>query len=503
MRWTFWICSATAVEYLGVQQVGDFVAGQRACFLNFYTPWCAHCKSVSSEFAQANQLVSAGKKINVGFAQIDASEDDQGLLSEYSITQFPTLILAIDGLRIRYQGHHLAGVMTGWLVEVVSTFPKRLTTVDDLDSWKAGNTVGAVAFVTDRKSPLYQLAIGQGCDEYEFAYAIASDTEEGLPELFQSVGLNISAQAPPVSDTLFYHVSEFEPIRWVPYSLPAGVELPLHPGIVESFLLECDKHSLPPVPIFDAKAVHKLFYGAYPKVLVVVPPLSALTSDEAVEMIAQDLVPLRQFIRNDTLPVVMPLGSHAMVLGESFRLDFVALFNSSMMRTPKEEWRYVSYDVFSGVWRPLARSMVPLDPQSLAEVVSSPPNVPPVVAKDFPSANQNETCEIEVDDFPSLELASRTRPVLLMIHAQWCAHSMAFLEVWEAFRSLASTWSTLHVCSLVAPPSADLVLGELPVNHFPSLWLFGGRGGAPVEYVHSHSAEGIEDWLRHHGVGPQ
>lgn len=69
---------------------GDFeqALGSKAALVEFYAPWCGHCKELTPKY-EALAKVFAGDK-NVLIAKVDATEE-QELASKYDVSGFPTI----------------------------------------------------------------------------------------------------------------------------------------------------------------------------------------------------------------------------------------------------------------------------------------------------------------------------------------------------------------------------------------------------------------------------
>jgi len=66
----------------------SIVDGSKAAFVEFYAPWCGHCKNLAPEYEQVGEAFSKIK--NVVIAKVDADEH-KDLGSRFGVQGFPTL----------------------------------------------------------------------------------------------------------------------------------------------------------------------------------------------------------------------------------------------------------------------------------------------------------------------------------------------------------------------------------------------------------------------------
>ncbi|KAL2472768.1 protein disulfide isomerase-like 1-4 [Forsythia ovata] len=70
----------------------DFVDENKYVMVEFYAPWCGHCKALASEYAAAATELKAE---NVKLVKVDATEENE-LAEKYEIQGFPTGFIKKD-----------------------------------------------------------------------------------------------------------------------------------------------------------------------------------------------------------------------------------------------------------------------------------------------------------------------------------------------------------------------------------------------------------------------
>ena len=90
-------------ENVAVLEPGNFekfVAEQKFTVVEFYAPWCGHCKSLAPEWASAAGKL---KKMGVLLAKVDADQH-KSLAEKYGVSGYPTIKIFKDGEASEYDG---------------------------------------------------------------------------------------------------------------------------------------------------------------------------------------------------------------------------------------------------------------------------------------------------------------------------------------------------------------------------------------------------------------
>merc|ERR1719428_315115 len=103
--------AADDVVAMNTKAFDDALKQHKHMLVEFYAPWCGHCKKLAPEYEKAaTELKAKG----IPLAKVDATEA-KALAEQYDVKGFPTLIWFESGLRVDYDGGRTADAITAWV----------------------------------------------------------------------------------------------------------------------------------------------------------------------------------------------------------------------------------------------------------------------------------------------------------------------------------------------------------------------------------------------------
>ena len=135
------------VLVLGEDNFDEAIKHFEFLLVEFYAPWCGHCKKLAPEYAKAAQTL--GQDVPpLHLAKVDATVH-KNLGSRFGIQGFPTLKLFINGTPQDYTGGRTDKEIVNWMRKKTGPATKTLNSVEEVENFKNASEVAVVLFGDD------------------------------------------------------------------------------------------------------------------------------------------------------------------------------------------------------------------------------------------------------------------------------------------------------------------------------------------------------------------
>lgn len=104
--------TSESVTVLSLTNFSNFVASNPRTMVEFYAPWCPHCKKFAPEFAKTGEMFNG----RAAFAIVNGEEEKQ-LSRVYGVGGYPTLKWMVSGRAIDYDGPRTHEHLSKWVEE--------------------------------------------------------------------------------------------------------------------------------------------------------------------------------------------------------------------------------------------------------------------------------------------------------------------------------------------------------------------------------------------------
>ncbi|KAG1468883.1 hypothetical protein G6F56_003580 [Rhizopus delemar] len=147
------------------------VLNQDLMLVEFFAPWCGHCKALAPEYEiAATQL----KEKNIPIAKVDCTENEE-LCQKHEIRGYPTLKVFRKGDPTDYKGARKADGIVSYMQKQALPSVSELTTAN-FEEFKKSDRVAVIAYATDEASQKAYREIAEK-NRDSFIFGLVSDAE--------------------------------------------------------------------------------------------------------------------------------------------------------------------------------------------------------------------------------------------------------------------------------------------------------------------------------------
>jgi len=402
-----------------------------ALLVEFYAPWCGHCKKLAPEYAAAALMLNT-KGSEAKLAKVDATIHKE-LAQQYGVKGFPTLIFFKKGVKQDYTGGRTADTIVSWLDKKTAGVPYLFST-ESAEALIEENKVVAIGFFENPHSKEAD-AFKTAADSIEdVVFGITSNPE--IANLYNVIDTS--------TVVLF---KKFDEGR---NELEGDVTV----ESVKSFVA---KNYLPLVVDFNTETAKAIFQGSVKKHFIIF----SSAKEEKFEYFIHDARKVAADYKGDVMFVTVTTDEdeHKRVVDffgitdkelPTFRIT--ATGDSDMLKYKPEDASLTEENMRSFLKEFLAGSLSPhLKSEDLPEDWDSNP-VKVLVSSNFLSVAMEEG-----------------KDVLVEFYAPWCGHCKKLAPIWDELGDYFKEDENVVIAKI------DMTANELEtvkVRGFPTIKLF-------------------------------
>merc|ERR1712228_112404 len=132
------------VAVLTVENFDEAIEGNEFVLVEFYAPWCGHCKALAPEYAKAAGIL-AEKDSPIKLGKVDATEESK-LAEKFEVRGYPTLKFFKKGKPVEYGGGRTAETIITWVEKKTGPAAVTLADVDAAKKFVEDNEIAVVGF---------------------------------------------------------------------------------------------------------------------------------------------------------------------------------------------------------------------------------------------------------------------------------------------------------------------------------------------------------------------
>jgi len=430
----------------------EIVNNEDLVVVEFYAPWCGHCKRLQPEYARAATVLKNDDP-PVKLAKVDATIETE-LASRFEVGGYPTLKLFRRGVASAYEGPRQEAGIIKYVRGQAGPSAKPLKDQEAFDKFSSNeDEVGVVAFVEKDSAEEKQFIDVATKHREDVRFAIVNDA---------AIAKKVAAKIPSIK--VFRpktYETQVEDLKFTD-ALDNDVvhaALPLA-GIINDINSKLySLTQLPRITIFS-------------KVDLKNAPKQAKYYINRLRKVAKDYVGKAKFVLEDkSSQAFNELGFDSAAeygiaafdaAGNKFKGVFDGKFSVANLQKFAEEF------VGGKIEKYIKSEPIPEDNEGPVKVV---------VGKTF-------------DDI----VLNKEKDVFVEFYAPWCGHCKSLAPKWEKLGEKFADSDSLVIAKMDA--TANDVSPSLGVRGFPTLILFKNDGSEPVKYEGGREVKDMSKWLK-------
>ncbi|KAI9333202.1 disulfide-isomerase [Zopfochytrium polystomum] len=424
----------------------DFIKDDLS-LVEFYAPWCGHCKALAPEYeVAATELLKEKIKI----AKVDCTAETD-VCNGQDVRGYPTLKVFRKGTAAEYKGARKADGIISYMKKQALPAVTELK-ADDIEKFKTTDKVVVIGYFSDQISKKYKAFVEVANslrDDYVFGFT--NDNVKGITapsvvlyKTFDEGETKFDGKYNAETLTSFIKVSATPVMDDIS---PENYGAYMSSGLPLAFLFVRDEA--------DRKAV-----------------------GPAVEAVAKSVKGKMSFVYIDT----GKFGSHAKSLNlkEGVWPAFAIQETKDMLKFPFDQEKDITQEAIAAFVSDY------LDGKLQPSLKSEP----------IPASNDGPVKVVVHDNFKDIVLDSK-KDVFLEIYAPWCGHCKALAPVWEELGKTLSGDNDSVIVAKMDGTENDLPVGvKFQVQGFPTLKLFLAESNEVVDYTGDRTLEALFAFLK-------
>jgi protein disulfide-isomerase A1 len=432
------------------------VTDNKHVLVEFYAPWCGHCKSLAPEYAKAATQL-AEEKSEVLLAKVDATEETS-LAERYEVRGYPLKFFR-NGKPVEYNGGRNSDDILKWLKKKTGPAAQTLTTSEEATTYKSSANVVIVGAFADLESADAKAFLEAAAENDEYPFAISSEKSVWTELGIESEGVVLLKNFDEGRNTLEEAVS-VEAIK----KFVSGNSLPL--------IVEFSHETAQKIFGGEIKAHNLLFIGKKNP-----DHDAALTGFRAV---AKDFKGRVLFVTIDT-----DIEDHERIM-EFFGLK----------KGDEAEMRLIKLEDEMTKFKPENREITESNIRSFVEGVLDGSIKQHLLTQDLPEDwNKTPVWTLASSNFDEVAF-DKSKDVLVEFYAPWCGHCKQLTPIYE---QLGEKYGDNDAIVIAKIDSTANELEHTKINSFPTIKLYKKDTNQVVEYNGERNLEGLTKFLESSG----
>lgn len=164
------------VIVLTTSNFDSIVKKSKFALVEFYAPWCGHCKTLKPHYAKAATIIK-GVDPEIVIAKVDATAESE-LGTKFEVQGYPTLKWFVDGkLASDYNGGRDTEGIVNWIKKKTGPVAIDVDSVEKLSEVEAEHPVVVVGYFTALEGPAYDVfkGVAQKTEDVAFVQTVSAE----------------------------------------------------------------------------------------------------------------------------------------------------------------------------------------------------------------------------------------------------------------------------------------------------------------------------------------
>ena len=421
--------------------------------VEFYAPWCGHCKHLAPEYAKAaTELLKEDPPIKL--AKVDATVESE-LGTRFDVSGYPTLKVFRNGVASEYNGPRDAAGIVKYMRAQNGPSAKPLASAADVAKFTGHESeVGFVAFVaagSDAEKTF--VAVANKLRE-DFRFAVATDAA-----LAKAAGVSQPA-------VVAFRPKTFE----TPQETLAAA---LTESSLTDFLYTA---SIPLAGVYDAGNAKIYAKAGLPRVTV----WAAVDKQKAPKQITYYLNRIKKVAAG------YKGKAHFVLEDKSSSREFNELGFGNV------EAAIGAVDAAGGKYKSEAAfSVDALD--AFAKQFFAGQVAKHVKSEPIPTSHDGDVTVVVGKTFDEL-VFDKSKDVFVEFYAPWCGHCKSLAPKWSELATKMKEFPSLRIAKIDA--TANDIPSTFEVRGYPTIMLVKNDGSAPIAYDGAREVKDMAAWLK-------
>jgi len=421
--------------------------------VEFYAPWCGHCKALAPEYAKAAGIL-AEKDSAIKLGKLDATEEG-AIAEKFEVKGYPTLKFFKNGKAMEYGGGRTADTIVSWVEKKTGPPAKTLASLEEAKAFVEGKSVAIIGFFDDETTDAAKafLSVAGSLDDFQFGISSAADVRAEYKVEGEAVVL----------------IKDFDDGR-------ADLSEGLTEDAISAFI---SAESLPLVVDFNHETAQKIFSGDIKSHLLMFVSAKAEGYDEKLAMLKE--------VATENKGKILVVTINTDEEDHKRILEFFGIVDSEL-----PTFRAIKLGEDMAKFKPEDDTIESANVKAFVGEFLAGNLKQHLMSEDVPEDWDAAGVKVLVGkNFHEVAL-NPEKDVLVEFYAPWCGHCKQLVPTWDKLGEKYADHASIVIAKM---DSTANELEEVKVQGFPTIKLFKKGSNEIVDYNGERTEAGFVKFL--------